>query len=49
MTIASHDTEPHQPGTPGQITIHKSLGHAVQDLAATACLYGRATSEGPIA
>lgn len=31
---------------PGQITIYKSLGHVVQDLAAAAYLHARATSEG---
>lgn len=34
---------------PDQITIYKSLGHVVQDLAAAAYLHARATSEGIIA
>lgn len=32
--------------SPGQITLYKSLGHVVQDLAATAYLHRRALSEG---
>jgi ornithine cyclodeaminase len=35
--------------SPEQITIYKSLGHVVQDLAAAAYLHARATSEGSIA
>lgn len=34
---------------PGQITLYKSLGHVVQDLAATAYLHARATAEGSTA
>lgn len=34
---------------PDQITIYKSLGHVVQDLAAVSYLHGRAISEGGIA